>query len=96
MAKKRASKMLTERELRKIFERDFQKIAMIDTDRIGRGGRPSGPYFRFLEDTVRTYWPELKAMIARENRLTIQRHDLRTAQTTIFNAGMENAHDQKR
>lgn len=88
MAKnKTASRMLTERKLRELFERQTGKAAMIDTDRLGRGGRPSSAYATWLEDTVRTWWPELSAMIDRENKKTLERHEAKNRQTTLFNTG---------
>lgn len=84
MPKKTASSILSERQLRRRFEDEFAKMAMIDTDRLGRGGRPSGPYFRYLEDIVRTWYPELMAMMKRERDRTVAQHDMRRQQKTIF------------
>lgn len=84
---KTASQMLTERKLREVFERQNGKVAMIDTDRLGRGGRPSSAYATWLEDIVRTWWPELSAMMDRENKRVLARHEAKNRQTTLFNTG---------
>lgn len=80
----RASSILSERELRKQFEKETGKVAMIGTDRIGKGGRPSACYLGWLEDMVRVWFPELSAMMKRDAQKQIAQAEQRNRQTRIF------------
>lgn len=77
----KASRMLTEHELRQTYEREKQEPAMV------RGGKPSGGYFNWLEQIVRTWHPELSAMMHREAKRTIQSAKERRGQMKLFAGG---------
>lgn len=86
---KRASNILSERELRKRFEHETGCVAMRGEDRYGKNGRPTADYFHYLERLVRIYGVELFAMRDRDNKKTIAAAEQRRKQATIFEGGMQ-------
>ena len=78
------SKRLTERELRETYERTTGNVAIVGANRFGKGGKPSGAYFAYLEDIVRIWYPELSAMMHKEAKREIDSAKKRNMQTRIW------------
>ena len=80
----KASTLLTEKEIREIFERGHSyTTAMTGVNRIGRGGKPTSDYFRWLEWWVRAYWPVLSKMREQEQRREIDQMTRARRQTCL-------------
>lgn len=74
----KASRMLTEHELRRRYENETGKVAIVRDDKF------SGHYCHWLEDIVRTWHPELSALMHREAKRTIQKSTEARGQTKLF------------
>lgn len=74
----KASRMLSEHELRQTYERETGESATV------RGGKPSLKYVGWLETIVRTWHPELSALMHREAKRTIQSAKEKRGQMKLF------------
>jgi hypothetical protein len=74
----RASNILTEHELRQIYERETGKCAIV------RGDKFSGGYCTWLEDIVRIWHHELSAMMNRDRKRTVAKGNEQHRQAKLF------------
>ena len=77
---RRASNILSEHDLRKQDEQDTGHAALVGT----KGTNYSRSYSAWLEDRLRFWWPELSAMMHREQKREMAERKRLKMQTTIW------------